>query len=64
MTVQAARWDVYQAELADTQRAQHREKRPCLYCGAPTRALSQVCPSHSDLPAHDPGYTRPEETTP
>ncbi len=42
------------AELADTRRGQHRERRPCLYCGAMTKAVSQVCLAHSDLPRVDP----------
>ncbi len=41
------------AELADTRRGQHRELRPCLYCGDMTKAVSQVCLAHSDLPRVD-----------
>ena len=49
-------WDVLRAELADTVRSSQYAKplRECLYCGAKTRALSQVCTAHSDLPKIDP----------
>ncbi len=42
------------AELADTSRGQHRPRRPCLYCGEMTKAVSQVCLAHSDLTRFDP----------
>ncbi len=49
-------WDRFAAELADTL-ATMPKARPlvrCVYCGAKTRAVSQVCPAHSDLPRFDP----------
>ncbi len=47
-------WDVFAAELADTARGANHKKRPCVYCGALTRAVSGVCLAHSDLPRFDP----------
>ena len=55
MTTQA--WDMYRTELADTQRGMQasRPKLPCIYCGAPTKSVYQVCCAHSDLPELDDG---------
>lgn len=49
------RWDPFRAEYADVRRsAKHnRRKRPCIYCGTPTRATSQICCNHEDLPAFE-----------
>lgn len=49
-------WDTFAAELSDVSRSApwNRSKRPCIYCGALTRALSQVCCAHSDLRSLDP----------
>jgi hypothetical protein len=63
-------WDVYRAELADTQRGQHsaRQARPCIYCGAKTKSVYQVCLDHTDLTNLDPStpdaLEKPRERTP
>lgn len=50
MTLRDGIWDLHRAELFDTITAQRqRALRPCVYCGHPTRALSQVCLAHDDL---------------
>ncbi len=56
MTAAAPPWDMLRAEMFDTIRSQPdaRPKRNCLYCGTLTRAVSQVCTAHSDLPSVDP----------
>ena len=43
------------AELFDTMNGSYyaRPKRPCVYCGTQTRAVSGVCTAHSDLPGLD-----------
>lgn len=49
-------WDPFRAELADTIRGMKHNlpKRPCLYCGAVTKSVFQVCMvAHSDLPSLD-----------
>lgn len=58
MTESAAPWDELRAEMFDTIRSSPyaRPKRDCVYCGAPTKALSQVCTAHSDLPRVDPVF--------
>ena len=49
------RWDEIRAEYADVRRNTQyaRRLRPCIYCGTPTRALSQICCAHEDLPAFE-----------
>ncbi len=56
-------WDVYAAELADTMRGgkDSRPRKPCIYCGNMTRALSYVCTAHDDLPALE-AAGRPRDT--
>lgn len=49
------RWDESRAEYADVRRSapHNRKLRPCIYCGAMTRAVSQICCNHEDLPAFE-----------
>jgi hypothetical protein len=49
--MKAMAWDMFLAELADTARAENKPRRPCIYCGRLTKAISSVCLDHDDLPA-------------
>ena len=55
MAAPVAQWDVFLAEYADVRRSAkwNLPLRPCMYCGALTRAGSQVCLAHEDLIALD-----------
>lgn len=61
-----ASWDPFRAELFDTIRGHaQRPKLPCLVCGEPTRALSQVCLLHPigpDAPSPLPVTASTSET--
>ncbi len=57
MTAQQERpWNPFYAALLDEneEALRKRERRPCVYCGKPTTALSRVCLDHDDLPVLDP----------
>lgn len=58
-------WDMYKAELADTQRGQHKSRPtlPCVYCGNPTKSVYRVCLDHTDLLDLDPGAPAALEET-
>lgn len=55
-TASYGKWDILLGELGDVLEATpyRKPKRPCIFCGRSTRALSGVCPDHADLPALDP----------